>query len=92
MKILSFGVTKHCADEVLWVLDFTVGIRLPPFDDNSCTDHIAYSRYVKLQVFMGFWGYQSGWGSQILLEAFKSLLGLLSPLELVLFLEELEER
>jgi hypothetical protein len=41
---------------------------------------------------MGFWGYQSGWGSQILLQVFESLLCLLSPLELVLFHEELKER
>jgi hypothetical protein len=41
---------------------------------------------------MGFWGYQSGWGSQIILQVFEGLLGLLSPLELVLFLEELKER
>jgi hypothetical protein len=41
---------------------------------------------------MGFWGYQSGWGSQILLQFFEDLLGLLNPLELVLFLEELKER
>jgi hypothetical protein len=41
---------------------------------------------------MGFWGYQSGWGCQILLQVFKDLLCLLSPLELVLFLEELKER
>jgi hypothetical protein len=92
MKILSFGVTKHFADEVNWVLDLTIGIQLPPFDDDSCSDHIVYSRYVKLQVFMGFQGYQSGWGSQILPQVFKSLLGLLSPLELVIFLEELKER
>jgi hypothetical protein len=69
-----------------------VGIWLPPFDDDSCTDHIACSRYVKLQIFVGFRGYQSGWGSQILLQVFKSLLGLLSPLEVVMFLEELKER
>jgi hypothetical protein len=45
-----------------------------------------------MQVFVGFWGYQSGWGSQILLQVFECLLCLLSPLELVLFLEELKER
>jgi hypothetical protein len=43
-------------------------------------------------IFVGFQGYQSGWGSQILLQVFESLLCFLSPLELVLFLEELEER
>jgi hypothetical protein len=41
---------------------------------------------------MGFRGYQSGWGSQILLQVFKSLLCLLSPLKLVMFFEELKER
>jgi hypothetical protein len=41
---------------------------------------------------MGFWGYQSGWGCQILLQFFEGLLCLLSPLELVLFIEELKER
>jgi hypothetical protein len=41
---------------------------------------------------MGFQGYQSGRGSQIPLQVFEGLLCLLSPLELVLFLEELKER
>jgi hypothetical protein len=41
---------------------------------------------------MGFRGYQSGWGYQILLQVFKGLLCLLSPLELVIFLEEVKER
>jgi hypothetical protein len=41
---------------------------------------------------MGVWGYQSGWGCQILLQVFEGLLCLLSPLKLVLFLEELKER
>jgi hypothetical protein len=41
---------------------------------------------------MGFRGCQSGWGCQILLQFFEGLLCLLSPLELVLFLEELQER
>jgi hypothetical protein len=40
---------------------------------------------------MGFWGYQSGWGCQILLQVFEGLLCLLSPLKLVLILEELQE-
>jgi hypothetical protein len=64
----------------------------PPFDDDNCTNHIACSRYVELKVFMGFRSYQSGWGCQILLQVFESLLCLLSPLELILFLEELKER
>jgi hypothetical protein len=45
-----------------------------------------------LQVFVGFRGYQSEWGSQILLQVFERLLCLLSPLELVLFLEEPKKR
>jgi hypothetical protein len=40
---------------------------------------------------MRFRGYQSGWCSQILLQVFEELLRLLSPLKLVLFLEELKE-
>jgi hypothetical protein len=40
---------------------------------------------------MGFRGYQSGWGNQVPLQVFKGLLWL-SPLELVLLLEELKER
>jgi hypothetical protein len=92
MKIPSFGVTLHLADEVDQILDFMVSVRLPPFDDDSCTDHIACSRYVEMQVFVGLQGYQSGWGSQILLQVFKGLLGLLSPLKLVMFLKELKER
>jgi hypothetical protein len=36
------------------------------------------------------WGYQGRWGCQILLQFFKGLLCLLSPLELVMFHEELE--
>jgi hypothetical protein len=68
-----------------------VGIRLPPLDDDSRTNHIACSGYVELQVFMGFRGYQSGWGNQVPLQVFKGLL-CLSPLELVLLLEELKER
>jgi hypothetical protein len=41
---------------------------------------------------MGLHGYQGGWGSQILLQVFKGLLCLRSPLELVLFFEEFKER
>jgi hypothetical protein len=64
----------------------------PPFDDNSYTNHIACSRYVELQIFVGFRGYQSVWGCQIHLQVFEGLLRVLSPLKLVLFLEELKER
>jgi hypothetical protein len=92
MKIPCFGVTQHFTDKVDWILDLLVSIQLPPLDDDIRTNHIYCSRYVELQVFMGFLGYQSGWGSQILLHVFEGLLCLLSPLELVLFLEELKER
>jgi hypothetical protein len=38
-----------------------------------------------------FRGHQGGWGSQILLQVFEGLLCLLSPMELVLFFEELKK-
>jgi hypothetical protein len=57
MNIPSFGVTHHFADEVDWILDLTVGVQLPPLDDDSCTNHIACSGYVILHVFVGFRGY-----------------------------------
>jgi hypothetical protein len=41
---------------------------------------------------MGFWGHQSGWGSQIHFQVFKGILCFLSPSEHVLFLEGLKER
>jgi hypothetical protein len=41
---------------------------------------------------MGFRGHQGGWGNPILLQVFKCLLCLRSPLELVLFFEEFKER
>jgi hypothetical protein len=40
---------------------------------------------------LGFRAYQGRWGSQILLQVFKSFLCLLSPLELVLFFEVLKK-
>jgi hypothetical protein len=46
MKISSFGATQYFTDEVDWVLDLEVGVRLPPLDDDSCTNHIACSGYV----------------------------------------------
>jgi hypothetical protein len=60
MKVPSLGVTKHFSDEVNQALDLMISVRLPSFDDDCCTNHIACSRYVKLQVFVGFRGYQSG--------------------------------
>jgi hypothetical protein len=85
VKIPSLGITQHFADEIGWVLDLAVGIRLPSFNDDCHTNHAAYNRYVELQVFMGFQGHQGGWSSQILLQVFEGLLCLLSPLELVMF-------
>jgi hypothetical protein len=41
VKVSSLGFTQYCTDEVDWILDLAVGVRLPPFDDESCTDHIA---------------------------------------------------
>jgi hypothetical protein len=46
MEILSFGVTRHFADEVDWILDLVVSVRLPLLDDDNCTDHITCSGYV----------------------------------------------
>jgi hypothetical protein len=57
MKVSSLRVTQHFTNEVDQVLDLGIGLRLPPFNDDCRTDHIACSRYVKLQVFMGFWGH-----------------------------------
>jgi hypothetical protein len=49
MKILSFGVTQHFTDEVDWISDLVVGVRLPLLDNDNCTNHIACSRYVQLK-------------------------------------------
>jgi hypothetical protein len=46
MKIPSFGVTQHFADEVDRILDLAIGVRLPPLNDDCCTNHIGCSRYV----------------------------------------------
>jgi hypothetical protein len=46
MKIPNFGVTQHFADEVDWIFDLEVGVRLPLLNDDSCTNHIACSGYV----------------------------------------------
>jgi hypothetical protein len=46
MKIPSFGVTQHFADEVDWILDLAVGVRLPMLNDDSCTNHYACRRYI----------------------------------------------
>jgi hypothetical protein len=54
VKILSFRVTQHFTDEVNQILDLVVRVRLPPFNDDSYTNHITYSRYGELQVIVGF--------------------------------------
>jgi hypothetical protein len=91
VKILSLGITQHFTDEIDRVLDLAIGIRLPSFDDDRHTNHVACSRYVKLQVFVGFRGHPGGWGSQILFEVFEGLLCFVGPLELVMLLKELEK-
>jgi hypothetical protein len=48
MKILRLRVTQHFTDKVYSVLDLAIGIRLPPFNNNGCTDHITCSRYVEM--------------------------------------------
>jgi hypothetical protein len=48
MKISSLRITQHFIDEIDQVLDLADGIRLPSFDDDYRTNHIAYSRCVKL--------------------------------------------
>jgi hypothetical protein len=54
MKIPRLRVIQYFTDEVHWVLDLEIGIGLPSSNDNGCTDHVTCSRYVKLQVLMGF--------------------------------------
>jgi hypothetical protein len=43
MKIPSLGITQHFANEVDWVLDLTISVHLPSFDDDGHTDHVAHS-------------------------------------------------
>jgi hypothetical protein len=74
VKIPSFGVAQHFADEVNRILDLAVSTRLPSFDDDSYTNHITCSTNIELQVFIRFQSYQSMWGCQVLLQVFKGLL------------------
>jgi hypothetical protein len=83
LELLNTSLTKYTG---YWILRLVSDS--PPLDDDSCTDHVTHSWYVKLQVFVGFWGYQSRWGDQIFLQVFECFL---SPLELVMFLEEIKE-
>jgi hypothetical protein len=73
------------------VLNVAVGTRLPMLDENRHTNHIACSRYVKLQDFMGFQGHQGGWGSQVFLEIFESFLCFLVHWNLFYFLRGLKK-
>jgi hypothetical protein len=57
MKIPSLGITQHFANEIDQVLDLVIGIRLLSFDDDYHSNHVVCSRYVKLQVFVGFRGH-----------------------------------
>jgi hypothetical protein len=43
MKILSLGIAQHFANEIDWVLDLAIGVRLSLFDDDYCIDHVARS-------------------------------------------------
>jgi hypothetical protein len=43
MKISSLGFTQHFGDEVDRVLDLAVSIKLPSFDNDYHTKHIACS-------------------------------------------------
>jgi hypothetical protein len=41
MKILSPGITQYFTNEIDRVLDLVVGIRLPLFEDDYRTNHVA---------------------------------------------------
>jgi hypothetical protein len=63
MEISSLQITQHFADEVQRVLDLVVGSQHPLLDNDCRTNHVACSRYVQLQIFVGLRGHQGGWGS-----------------------------
>jgi hypothetical protein len=87
VEIPSLRVAQYFTDEVDQLLDLAVGTRLPSFDDDRRTNHIACSQYAELQGFMWFRGHQGGWGSQVFLEIFESIMYFFGPLELVLLFE-----
>jgi hypothetical protein len=43
MKVSCFGVTQHFVDEINWILDLTVSVRLPSFNDDRRTNHVTCS-------------------------------------------------
>jgi hypothetical protein len=92
VEILGLRVTQYFTNGIYGMLNLVVVVRLPSFNYNYCTDHIACSRYVKLQNFVGLRNHEGGWGSQVPFEFFKGLLHLFGPLELVFLFEELEGR
>jgi hypothetical protein len=63
--IPGLRVAQYITDEVYEMLDLAVVVRLPSFNYNCCTNHIACSRYVKLHDFVGLEGHDGGWASQV---------------------------
>jgi hypothetical protein len=57
MKILSLGITQHFTNEVERLLNLAISIGLPSFDDDCYSYHVACSRYVKQEVFVGIRSY-----------------------------------
>jgi hypothetical protein len=43
MNVQSLGVTQHFTDEVDRILDLAVSVRLPSFNDDHHTNHVACS-------------------------------------------------
>jgi hypothetical protein len=70
-----------------------VGTRLPLFNDDRCTNHIACSRYVKYKFSWGSRATREGGVVRYFLRSSKVSCALIdeSPLELVLFLKQFEE-
>jgi hypothetical protein len=66
------------------ILNFVVAAQLPSLNYNCCTNHIACSRYVKLESFVGLRGHKGGWDSQVPFEFFKCLMLFFGTLELIL--------
>jgi hypothetical protein len=91
VEIPGLRVAQYFTVEVHRMLNLVVVVRLPSFNYNCCTDHIACSRYVRLQNFMGLGSHEGGWGNQVPFEFFEGPLRLFGPLELTLLFEELEE-
>jgi hypothetical protein len=92
VEVPSLQVTQHFTDKVHRVLNLVYATQLLSLDNNSCADHVVCRRYVKLQDFVGLRSHESGWGGEVPFEFLEVLLNLLSPLKIVLLLEQLEER